>query len=249
MHLENGKSIEKKIHQKKTKSMETIKCAIFDSISSSHGACTLNLNDLCISVCVHEFPDYVMYIYPDERQTYFMCHYAHREDLQACADVSAEKRAWKEQAVLQMPRKVNGNLRCFVKVACDYVRDAVERMKLRKELTGRGAYVKIKTFAEAKQEILLNPKPRPAAKVNPPPVCPRHAQVHWEADKKRKTLERIARTKESGVYVWKDSHNLKQPSGHKAPSVLQPGHKDLGLDEASPAPSPGELEHGARADD
>ena len=231
--------------------METIKCAIFDSVQSSHGACTLNLDskELCISVCVHEYPDYVMYIRPDERQTYFLCHYAHREDLEACVDVSAEMEAWKQQAVLQMPRKVNGNLRCFVKVACDYVRDAVERMKLRKGLTGRGAYVKIKTFAEAKQEILLNPKPRRAAKVLPPPVCRRHAQVHREAEKKRRTLERIVQAKDSTVYVWKESHNLKHPACHEAPSVLQPGHEDLGLHEASRSPSSGELEHGARADD
>ena len=85
---------------------------------------------------------------------------AHREDLAGCADVSAEMEAWKQQAVFQLPRKVSvGGLGQFAKVAIDYVRDAAARMELRRELNGRGAYVKVKTFAEAKQEAISNPMP------------------------------------------------------------------------------------------
>ena len=133
--------------------METIKNTIHDAVKLAHGPCTLQLSnaDLCISICVHAYSEYVMYIRPDDRQTHFLCHYAHREDLEACADVSAEMEAWKQQAVLQMPRKVQGGLGQFVKVACDYVRDAMQRMEMRKGLSGRGAYVKVKTFEEAKQ--------------------------------------------------------------------------------------------------
>ena len=186
--------------------METIKGAIYDAIQSAHGACTLALcnGDLCISICVHKYPDYVIYIRPDDRQTHFLCHYAHRGDLESCADVSAEMEAWKQQAILQKPRKVKGGMGLFVEIASDYVRDAVQRMEMMRGVGGRGAYVKIKTFEEAKQEALVNPKPKRAARVLPPPVCRRHNDVHNEASKRRKIKEGVEKhkTKEE-VYVWK----------------------------------------------
>lgn len=188
------------------KAMESIKCAIHESIQSTHGECTLNLidKDLCISICVHKYPDYVIYIRPDDRQTHFLCHYAHRGDLEACADVSAEMEEWKQQAILQMPRKVEGKLGLFSSVALNYVRDALQRIETMKGVSGRGFYKKIKTFAEAKQELLLNPKPRRAAKVLPPPVCHRHNDVHNEASKRKKIKERVAQNKtKEEVYVWK----------------------------------------------
>ena len=173
--------------------METIKCTIYDAVVLTHGACTLNLTneDLCISICVHAYPEYVIYIRPDDMQTHFLCQYAHREDLEGCANVSAEMEAWKQQAVLQLPRKVQGRLGQFVKVACDYVDAAVARMELRRGLNGRGAYVKVKTFEEAKQEAVLNPRPKRAKAVLPPPVCRRHMGVHWEAEKRHKKLEEV----------------------------------------------------------
>ena len=186
--------------------MESVKCMLRDSIQTAHGACTLNLSsgDLCISICVHKYPDYVMYIRPDDRQTHYLCHYAHRGDLEACADVSAEMEAWKQQAILQMPRKVKGGMGVFVSTASDYVRDAVNRMELMKGVGGRGFYKKIKTFEEAKQEAILNPKPHRAAPVLPPPVCRRHSGVHKEANKRKRMLEEVEKhkTKEE-VYVWK----------------------------------------------
>ena len=184
--------------------MESIKCAIYDSVLSIHGACTLTLSndDLCISICVHKYPDYVMYIRPDDRQTHFLCHYANRGDLESCADVSAEMEAWKQQAILQMPRKVKGGMGLFVETASVYVRDAVQRMEMMKGVGGRGFYKKIKTFEGAKQEALLNPKPKRAPQVLPPPVCRRHNDVHNEASKRKKIKEGVEKHKEE-VYVWK----------------------------------------------
>ena len=182
----------------KKSSMEAIKQEIHTAVTSAHGSCTLQLivSDLCICVCVHQYEDYVLYIRPDDRQTHFLCHYAHREDLLACVDVSAEMEAWKQQAVLQMPRKVQGGMRHFVKVACDYVKDAVQRMETRRGVSGRGAYVKVKTFEEAKLEALFNPKPHRAVQVLPPPVCRRHLDVHREAEKKRRMMDGVKRQKE-----------------------------------------------------
>ena len=193
--------------------METIKSKIHDAVQLAHGACTLQLNnaDLCVSICVHAHRDYVMYIRPDERETHLLCHYAHREDLEACADVSAEMEAWKQQAVLQLPRRVavSGVMGPqFVKVACDYVRDAVARMELRRGLNGRGAYVKVKTFEQARLEAVVNPRPKRARTVLPPPVCRRHMEVHWEAERRHKKREEVQKQRaeregREASYVWK----------------------------------------------
>jgi len=204
--------------------MEAIKSAIRAAVTAAHGECTLQLSasDLCISVCLHRHPDYVMYIRPDDRQTHFLCHYAHREDLAGCADVSAEMEAWKQQAVFQLPRKVSvGGLGQFAKVAIDYVRDAAARMELRRELNGRGAYVKVKTFAEAKQEAISNPMPRRGALPLPPPVCRRHMAEHREAEKRKRArdraeAQRMEREGRDAKMVWGAKPKVKKEEEKEA---------------------------------
>lgn len=163
---------------------------------------------LGFAICVQKYPDYVIYIQPQEPH-HVLCHYAHRGDLEACDHDSAEMRTWKQQAILQLTRKIKGGRDQLVRIACEYVHAAVERMHLMREVSGRGCYVKIKTFEEAKQEAILNPKPRPAAQVLPPPVCRRHDDVHQNAKKRKRIKDKIEKEKQNrekgSVYVWKST--------------------------------------------
>ena len=47
-----------------------------------------------------------------------------------------------------------------------------------------GSYKRIKTFEEAKLEAKLYPEPKRPPPTLPPPICRRHNQVHWEAEKR-----------------------------------------------------------------
>ena len=177
--------------------MESVKSAVQHFVTTNYGANTLELDtvDLGISLCVHAYPDYAIYIRPDDRQTKFLCHYAHRGDLEACADNSTEMSEWKQQSKFQLIRVVDGNLRRFVDVACSYVRDAVGRMELYKDVDCTGFYTRIKTFEEAKLEAQFMPKPHVNKVVLPPPVCRRHNDVHREVEKKkRKIVQRTSNT-------------------------------------------------------
>jgi len=63
--------------------MESVKSAILSSIQDRHGPCVLQLDtgDLCIKIVVNKFPDHIIYVRPNDRQTQFLCHYAHRDDV------------------------------------------------------------------------------------------------------------------------------------------------------------------------
>lgn len=178
--------------------MEAVKRAIHESVLAAHGPCTLELSneDMGFSICVHKHPDFVIYIRPDDRQTHYLCHYAHRGDLEACADNSAEVEEWRQQEIFQLRRRIKGGLGLFSRVACAYVHDAVQRMELYKGVGGRGFYKRVKTFEEARQERQLNPRPRPAQSVLPPPVCRRHNGVYRDAEKRKRAQERVTKTEE-----------------------------------------------------
>jgi hypothetical protein len=193
--------------------MEPIKSEIAQHVRTTYGPAIVELKDVdrCIAICIERFPDHIIYVRPDERETHFLCHYVHIEDLQACVSVRAEVEEWKQQSVFQLTRRVDGNLRGFVDVAKRYVRDAVARMELMKGVAGRGFYKKVRTFEEAKQDLVLNPKPRRPPPTLPPPVCRRHNDVHWEAERAKR--RRVA-TKADTVYLW-------SPGGREQTDALQ----------------------------
>lgn len=181
--------------------MEPIKSEIAQHVRATYGPAIVELKDVdrCIAICIQRHPDHVIYIRPDERETHFLCHYAHREDLQACVSVRAEVEEWKQQSIMQLARRVDGSLRRFVEVAKRYVRDAVARMELMKGVSGRGFYKRVRTFEEAKRDLELNPKPRRPPPTLPPPVCRRHNEVHWKAERAKNKKKC---TQDTGVYLW-----------------------------------------------
>ena len=190
--------------------MEAIKSALHAALLSTYGDFTLEMRmeDLGFSICVHKYREYVIYIRPDDRETHFACHYAHRDDLERTADNSKEVQEWKQQAVFQLARLYKGGLNRYVEVAMQYVAAATERMELYKEVSGRGTYIRVRTFAEALLDRQHNPQPRRPTVVLPPPVCRRHNGVHREAGKRKRKQEAIAaevdaRAKREESYVWR----------------------------------------------
>jgi hypothetical protein len=183
--------------------MESIKTALLNELRATYTDFTLELIDAdkSFSICIHQYPEYVIYIRPDDRETHFLCHYAHREDLERTADKRAEVQEWKQQAIFQLARSYQGGMKRYVAIACDYIHQAVQRMELYKEVSCRGFYKRVRTFEEAKLEQRWRPR-RPDP-VIPPPVCPRHNGVHWEAEKRKKKEERKQERKPDEVYVWK----------------------------------------------
>jgi hypothetical protein len=187
--------------------MEPIKTALRARLEASYGPTTLVFTetDKGFSICIHRHPDHVIYIRPDDRETRFLCHYAHREDLERTADDNAEMQEWKQQAVFQLARSYEGGLSKYVDVAERYVAAATERMELYREVSGRGAYQRVRTFAEVVLDHRHNPKPKRPRPTIPPPVCKRHSDVYKEANKRKRIQEAIAVEESARVKldVWR----------------------------------------------
>ena len=137
--------------------METVKSVLSASLLKEFGpGCVMELDttDRCIKIELTPVSrDHVIYVRPDKHEQNFLCHYAHKADLEN--DIAHEKNgdmlAWKQQNVAQLPRKVKGAMGIFATVAMWYVRQAAERIDLMKELGGRrGDSPMIETFKEAK---------------------------------------------------------------------------------------------------
>ena len=187
--------------------MEPIKTALRARLEASYGPTTLVFTeaDKGFSICIHRHPDHVIYIRPDDRETRFLCHYAHREDLERTADDNAEMQEWKQQAVFQLARSYTGGLSKYVDVAERYVAAATERMELYRGVSGRGAYQRVRTFAEVVLDHRHNPKPKRPRPTIPPPVCKRHSDVYKEANKRKRIQEAIAAEETARVKrdVWR----------------------------------------------
>jgi hypothetical protein len=114
--------------------MEAIKSALHTALQTAYGEFTLQmgLEDRGFSICVHKYREHVIYIRPNDRETQFLCHYAHRDDLERTADDSKERQEWKQQAVFQLARTYKGGLGRWVEVVtsdtCYKVVDAALQM-------------------------------------------------------------------------------------------------------------------------
>ena len=189
--------------------MEAIKTALHAALQSAYGEFTLDMGeDRGFSICVHKYREHVVYIRPNDRETQFMCHYAHRDDLERTAANSSEMQEWKQQAVFQLARTYTGGMKLYVKVAMQYVASATERMELYREVSGRGAYHRVRTFAEVVLDQQHNPKPRRPPPIIPPPPCRRHNDVYREAGKRKRIQEALALgrsvwEKREESYVWR----------------------------------------------
>ena len=190
--------------------MEPIKTALRAALETAYGEFTMAMNDKDkgFSICIHKHSQYVIYIRPDDRETHYLCHYAHRDDLERTEDDNKEMQEWKQQAIFQLARMYKGGLNKYVDVAMKYVASATERMELYREVSGRGAYKRVRTFAEVVLDHQRNPKPKRPDPTIPPPVCKRHNDVYRDANKRTRIQEAIAaegeaRAKREESYIWK----------------------------------------------
>jgi hypothetical protein len=185
--------------------MESIKTTLRANLQAEHGPVTsiFNDEDKGFSICVHKYPDYVIYIRPNDRETHFLCHYAHREDLERTTMKNKERQEWRQQKVFQLRRSYTGGDKQCVAIVTDYVRQAVSRMELYREVSCRGFYSRILTFEEAKMEERMCPRPKRPNAAIPPPLCPRHYEVFKEAEKRKRVREDIGKREKKAVYVWK----------------------------------------------
>lgn len=163
---------------------------ITDAIKARYGPCVAEIPRTSehYALCMERFPYHVMYfLYEREK---LVCWYAMAEDLQSCGDESREKQDWKEQEKLQLVRQYSmKSTRQIIPRILEYVDDALKNMELRQFVDDRGFYRRVKTFAEAKMEAKIYPKPKRPPPTIPPPLCRRHNDVHWESEKKRRNKE------------------------------------------------------------
>jgi hypothetical protein len=64
--------------------MDAVRSAILRGVQERHGTCAVQMEslDFCMKISVEKHPDYIMYVRPNDRQTHFLCHYAHRLDME-----------------------------------------------------------------------------------------------------------------------------------------------------------------------
>ena len=147
--------------------MESVKLALASSLLQSFGpGCVMELDtkDRCIKIELSMSRDHVIFVRPDDYESHFLCHYAHKADLlELLCDMNGDTLAWKQRNIAQFPRKVKGFLRDFAVAAMWYVRQAAERIESTKGLGGRRADMPIiETFNEAKTREFRDPEPRKA---------------------------------------------------------------------------------------
>ena len=142
--------------------MEAVKARILSSIASSIGPCTVDFEtkEQCMIICVKAFPRHLIFVQPDRLEKSFLCHYAHRMDLETTAHASAEVREWMVQSKLQLVRQYKGKPSDFVKIATTYATAAVERMDMWKGIDdGRRVMPVQQKFNEAKKRERFFPRP------------------------------------------------------------------------------------------
>ena len=170
--------------------MESIKTAITERVSAKYGPVCIEVQtkvqDPYYKLCIldEKYRDYVLYFWPNDSETRCSCYYAYREDLMACTEVSVELQNWKMPEVYQLTRQYDTRKKQLVPRICDYVDEAVANINLKRGISCRGSFTRIKTFEQAKLEAELYPEPRTAAVIYPPPKCKRNMEIHWEAEKK-----------------------------------------------------------------
>ena len=145
--------------------MEEVRLALSDSLLKEFGpGCTLEIDttDRCVKIELPVSKFHVIYVRPDERELNFLCHYAHKEDLQALIyDANGDSLAWKQQNAAQLPLRVKGTFRIFVKATMWYARLAVQRIDLMKGLGGKRSDLPIvETFKEARSREYHYPEPK-----------------------------------------------------------------------------------------
>ena len=173
--------------------MESVRTAVIERVEAKYGSLCLEIESRVpepyYKLCIldKKYRDYVLYFWPNDSETECMCYYALREDLLACTKVSAELQDRLQSKVYQLVRRYNTKRKQLVAKICDYVDDAVANIDLKRDVSCRGSYVRIKTFEEAKTEALMYPEPTTKVVILPPPKCKRHIKQHWEAERKKPT--------------------------------------------------------------
>ena len=189
---------------KKQKKMEAVKSAIRAHINSKHGECIVDMDglDLCMKIKVHRYPDYIIYVRPDDSQTSFACHYAHRDDVgeprscgycvwvdglfhdedmpeknECMCSRDMEVREWERQRRYLLVRFVRGRFSRFAAIASEYVDSAVEHIQKYSQVDSRA--LKVMTFREAQHSIELYPNTVPT-----PPTPP----FRWTEKRKRRIV-------------------------------------------------------------
>jgi hypothetical protein len=151
--------------------MESVKTEICASLQENFGpgsyVLELDTTDRCIKIeLTLVSPDHVIYIRPDDQELNFLCHYAHKADLEADLefDLNGDTLAWKQQNVAQLPRKVKGSFGKFATIAMWYVMQAAERIDLMKDMGGRRGDCGpvIETIREARAREYYFPIPKKA---------------------------------------------------------------------------------------
>jgi hypothetical protein len=147
--------------------MESVKLALASSLLQVFGpGCVMELDtkDRCIKIELPVSRDHVIFVRPDDYETHFLCHYAHKADLlELLCDKNGDTLAWKQRNIAQLPRKVKGFMRDFAPAAMWYAKQAAERIESTKGLGGRRADTPIiETFREARAREFRDPEPRKA---------------------------------------------------------------------------------------
>jgi hypothetical protein len=103
-------------------------------------------------------------------ETSYLCHYAHRADLEATVHGSAEVREWMVQAKLQLVRRYKGKHSEFAQVATVYAKAATERMEQWQGIDdGRRVMPVQVTFEGAKKMERMFPRPKSPMAADVPP--------------------------------------------------------------------------------
>ena len=143
--------------------MEAVKTAIKSSLLKEFGPGSileLDTTDRCIKIELPVSRDHVIYVRPDDYEKHFLCHYAHKLDLEAVEEDAGELLAWKQQNVAQLSRKIKGSFRDFAKATMWYAKQAAERIEMMKEMGGRRRdCVTVETFKEAEVREYYFPEP------------------------------------------------------------------------------------------
>jgi hypothetical protein len=149
--------------------MESVKTALAAALLKEFGpgsVMELDTADLCMKIELPVSRDHVIYVRPDAHERNFLCHYAHKADLEELlCDTNGDTLAWKQRNAAQLPLRVRGvMLRDFVATAMWYARQAAARMVLTKGLGGRRAGLpRVETFAEVRKREYYDPDPTKGA--------------------------------------------------------------------------------------
>ena len=124
--------------------MEAIKDTITAKLILVYGSgCRVFLdtsnNDTYLKICIHDYPQHVIYVSPDTFGRHYICHYVHVEDLKMLLEFDPEDmkkwddyNLWKHfklsQSIAQLQMRVAGRHHEFLKCTMFYVRIALDRI-------------------------------------------------------------------------------------------------------------------------